>query len=72
MESDTASCVVEVPGPTATVPGPGAAAAVPEPPAEVPVPTAEVSQPDPAASGSAGTKMESDSGEGLTDGLRRR
>ena len=78
LESATASCVVAVPGPTAAVPGPGsevpgpgAAAAVPGPPAEFPAPAAGVLKSDPTASGGAGTKIESDSGDGLTDGLRR-
>ena len=79
MESAAACLVDEVPGPTAAVPGlgyevpgPGAAAAVPGSPAEFPVPAAGVLKSDPTASGGAGTKMESDSGDGLTDGLRRR
>ena len=75
LESATASCVVAVPGPTAAVPGPGsevsgpgATTAVPGPVVEVPVPPAGFLQSDPAASGAGGTKIESDSG----DGLRRR
>ena len=78
-ESATASCVVAVPGPTdavpgpgSEVPGPGATMAVPEPPIEVPKPPAWFPKSDPTASGSGGTKMESDSGDGLMDGLRRR
>ena len=63
LESTTASCVVAVPGPTAAVPGPGS---------EVPVPPAGFLEPDSAVSGAGGTKMESDSGDGLMDGLRRR
>ena len=63
LESATASCVVAVPGPTAAVPGPGS---------EVLVPPAGFLEPDPAVSGAGGTKMESDSGDGLMDGLRRR
>ena len=77
LESAAACCVVAVPGPATTVPEPGVA--VPEPVAEVPGLAAGVSgsparifEPDPAASGSGGTKMESDSGDGLMDGLRRR
>ena len=77
LESATASCVVVVPGPTAAVPGPGsevpglgAAAAVPGSPVEFPVSAAGVLKSDPTASGGADTKIESDSGEGLTDGLR--
>ena len=79
LESATACCVVAVPGPTAEVPRPGsevpepgATTAVPGPLVEVPEPPAGFLQSDPAASGAAGTKIESDSGEGLTDGLRRR
>ena len=82
LESATTSCVVAVPGPTAAVPGPGsevpepgsevpgpgATTAVPGPVVEVPVPPAGFLQSDPAASGAGGTKIESDSG----DGLRRR
>ena len=74
-ESATASCVVVVPGPTVAVPGPGskvpgpgATTAVPGPVVEVPVPPVGFLQSDPAVSCAGGTKMESDSG----DGLRRR
>ena len=63
----------------AAVPGPGSTMAVPEPAVEVPEPAAEVPEPptwfpksDSTASGSGGTKMELDSGDGLTDGLSRR
>ena len=79
LESATASCIAAVPGPTAAVPGPGsevpgpgATTAVPGPVVEVPVPPAGFLQSDPAASGAGGTKIESDSGDGLMDGLRRR
>ena len=79
MESAAACWVAEfseptaaVPGPGSEVPGPGAAAAVPGSPAEFPAPAAGVLESDPTASRGAGTKMESDSGDGLTDGLRRR
>ena len=72
MESATAYCVVEVPGPTAAVLGPGTTVAVPEPPADVPEPPAAFPKSDPTASGSGGTKIEPDSGDGLIDGLRRR
>ena len=79
LESATACCVVAVPGPTAAVPGPGsevpepgATTAVPGPPVKVPEPPARFPKLDPTASGSGGTKMESDSRDGLTDGLRRR
>ena len=56
LESAAACCVGVVPGPTT---------AVPEPPAWFP-------KSDPTALGSGDTKMESDSGDGLIDGLRRR
>ena len=79
LESATASCVAVVPGTTAAVPGPGsevpepgATTAVPGPLVEVPEPPAGFLQSDPAASGAGGTKIESDSGDGLMDGLRRR
>ena len=69
----------EVLGPTAAVsgsgsevPGPGATTSVPGAVVEVPVPPAGFLEPDPAVSGAGGTKMESDSGDGLMDGLRRR
>ena len=78
LESATASCVAAVPGPTVAVPGPGsevpepgATTAVPGPPVEVPEPPAGFPKSDSTASGAGGTKMESDSGDGLIDGLRR-
>ena len=78
MESIAVCCVAEVPGPTAAAPGPscevlepGATAAVPVPPAKLPGLVAAAPESDPTASGGAGTKMDSDSGEGLIDGLRR-
>ena len=79
LESATASCVAAVPGPTAVVPGPGSE--VPEPGATTAVPgslvvvlesPARFLQSDPAASGAGGTKIESDSRDGLIDGLWRR
>ena len=86
LESTTACWVNEVPRPTGAVlgpssgtfesatavPGPGSTVAALESPAKVPVPTAGALESDLPSSGGAGTKMESDSGEGLTDGLRRR
>ena len=79
LESATASCVVAVPGPTAAVPGPGSEVPVPGATTAVPGPLVEVleqpagfPQSDPTASGAGGRKMESDSGDGLTDDLRRR
>ena len=68
LESATACCVVAVPGPGSEVLEPGATTAVPGPPVEVPEPPAGFPKSDPTASGAGGTKMESDSG----DGLRRR
>ena len=72
LESATASCVAAVPGPSSEVPEPGATTSVPGPLVEVPEPPAGFLQLDPAASGAGGTKIESDSGDGLIDGLRRR
>ena len=79
LESATASCVAAVPGPTAVVPGPGSevpepgsTTAVPGPLVEVPEPPAGFLQSDPATSGAGGTKIESNSEDGLIDGLRRR
>ena len=63
LESATASCLAAVPGPTAAVPGPGS---------EVPEPPAGFLQSDPATLVAGGTKIVSDSGDGLMDGLRRR
>ena len=79
LESAAASCVAAVPGPTAAVPGPGSevpelasTAAFLEPFARILVPPAGALELDPTSSGGASTNMESDSGEGLTDGLKRR
>ena len=72
LESATASCVAAVPGPGSEVPELGATTAVPGPLDEVPEPPAGFLQSDPAASVAGGTKIESDSGDGLMDGLRRR
>ena len=86
LESVAACWIDEVPGPTGAVPGPTGAvpsltSAVPGPGSEVPGmastviflgPSAGALESDPTSSGGAGTKMESDSGEGLIDGLRRR
>ena len=79
LESVTASCVAAVPGPTAAVPGlgcevpePGATTAVPGLFVEAPAPLVGFLQSDPTASGEGGMKIESDSGDGLMDGLRRR
>ena len=85
LESTTACWVNEVPRttgaalgssfgvlePAAAVPGPALTVVTLEPSAEIPVPSAGALESDPTSSGGAGTKMESDSGEGLTDGLRR-
>ena len=83
LESATACWINEVPGPTGAALGPnsgvfGPAAAVIGPGSAVPgsaktlVPSAGALESDLTSSGGAGTKMESDSGEGLIDGLRRR
>ena len=79
LGSAAACWVDEVPGPTGAVPGPssgvfGLVAAVPGPGSEVPGPasTAAFLESDPTSLGGYDTKMESDSGEGLIDGLRRR
>ena len=62
----------EVSGPTAVVPELGATAMIPVPTTGILVPSAGALESDPATSGGAGTKIESDSSDGLTDGLRRR
>ena len=74
LESASVCCVAAAPGPglTMAVLEPGSTMAVPEPAAEVPGPPAWSPKWDPTASGSGGTKMELDSGDGLTGGLRRR
>ena len=86
LESTTACWVNEVPRPTgaalgpssgvfepaAAVLGPALTVVILEPSAKIPVPSAGALESDPTSSGGADTKMESDSGEGLTDGLRRR
>jgi len=86
LESTAACWVDEVPRPTGAVLGPssgvfesatvvlgpGLAVAALGSSAKILVPTAGALESDPTSSGGAGTKMESDSGEGLTDGLRRR
>ena len=70
--------VDEVPGPsskvfrlTVAVPGPGSEVPEPALTAVFLEPSAGALESDPTSSGGAGTKMESDSGEGLTNGLRR-
>ena len=79
LESATACCVDAVPGLAAVAPGPSSEVPEPastaiflEPSVRILVPSAGALESDPASSGGAGTKMESDSGEGLIDGLRRR
>ena len=86
MESTATCWVDEVPRPTgavlgpssgvfesaAAVPGPGLAVAALGSSAKIVVPTAGTLESDPPSLGGADTKMESDSGEGLIDGLRRR
>ena len=61
-----------VPRPGSAVPGPASTVAALEPSAKILVPFARALESDLTSSGGAGTKMESDSGQGLTDGLRRR
>jgi len=86
LESTATCWVDEVPRPTGVVlgpssgifesatavPGPGSTVVALESSAKVPVPSAGALESDLPSSGGADTKMESDSGEGLTDGLRRR
>ena len=86
LESAVACWIDEVPGPTGAVPEPssgvfGLVAAVPGPASttaclelsvRIFVPPAGALESDLTSSGGAGTKMESNSGEGLIDGLRRR
>ena len=78
LESAAACWNDEVPGPTGAVPGPssgvfGLFTTVPGPGSEVPGPalTTAFLESDPASSGGAGTKMESDFVDGLIDGLTR-
>ena len=63
---------VAVPGPGSEVPGPALTAIFLEPSVRILVPSGGALESEPTSSGGAGTKMESDSGEGLIDGLRRR
>ena len=72
LGSAAACWVDEVPGPSSEVPR--LTVAVPGPGSEVPGPASTVCflESGPASSGGAGTKIESDSGDGLIDGLRRR
>ena len=79
LESATSYWINEVPGPTSAALGlssgvfrPASTVAALEPSAKILVLSAGALESDPTSSGGAGTKMESDSGEGLTDGLRRR
>ena len=65
LESAAACWIDEVPGPTGAVPGLASTVIFLGP-------SAGALESDPTSSGGAGTKMESDSGEGLIDGLRRR
>src|SRR3954468_7479107 len=66
------SLAAAVPGPSSEVPGLAATAALLKSSATGLVLFAWALGPDPASSGGVGTKIESDSGEGLMDGLRRR
>ena len=61
-----------VPGLGSTVPGLASTVAAPESSAEILMPPAGALESDPTSSGGAGTMMESDSGKGLTNSLRRR
>ena len=70
--SEVPRLTVAVPGPGSEVPGPALTAVFLEPSVRILVPSAGALESDPTSSGGAGTKMESDSGEGLIDGLRRR
>ena len=79
LESAAACWIDEVPGPTGAVPGPGSEVPGPaltaiflEPSVRILVSSAGALESDPTSSGGAGIKIESDSGEGLIDGLRRR
>ena len=60
-----------VPGLGSAVPGPASTVAALEPSAKILVPSAGALESDPTSSEGADTNMESDSGEGLTDCLRR-
>ena len=60
-----------VPGPGSAVPGSASTVAALEPSAKILVPSAGVLESDPTSSRGANTKMDYDSGEGLTDGLRK-
>ena len=62
---------VAVPGPGSEVPRSALTAVFLEPSVRILVPSAGALESDPTSSGGAGTKMESYSGEGLIDGLRR-
>ena len=70
--SEVFRLTVAVPGPGSEVPGLALTAVFLEPSVRILVPSAGALESDPTSSGGAGTKMESDSGEGLIDGLRRR
>ena len=63
--------IVTVPGPGSEVPGSGADVAVPGSSVKIPVLASGIAKSDPTASGGGGTKMESESGDGLTDDFRR-
>ena len=72
LSSGVFGLVAAVPGPSPEVPGPASTVVFLELSARIIVSSAGALESDPTSSGGAGTKMESDSGEGLTDGLRRR
>ena len=68
---EVAGSTVAVPGLGCEVSRPGATVKVPAPTAKVRKPAAAALELDSSSSGGAATKMDSDSREGLIDGLRR-
>ena len=70
--SEVFRLTVAVPEPGSEVPGPALTAIFLEPSVRILVPSAGALESGLTSSGGAHTKMESDSGEGLIDGLRRR
>src|SRR3954467_14549323 len=78
LESATARWIAEVPGlssevsgPSSEVPGPSLTVPLLESSSWVFVSSAWALEPDLTSSGGVGTKIESESGEGLIDGMRR-
>ena len=72
LESVAACWIDGVPRSTGAVPGPGSEVLGLASTVIFLGPSAGALESDPTSSGGAGTKMESDSGEELIDGLRRR